>query len=702
MTPDRIDRHPAPAELDRIPRYTSPPPPPDIEYERGSLPLTHYIWILKRSKWKILSFVAACMLITLFVCLRLTPIYESTARVDIDRRAPSGILGQEGAENNNANTNDADQFLTTQIELVQSDGVLRPVAEKFHLLEHEKQLEDLSPEKALRVKDAPIKLKKLKVVRPPNSFILRISYRSPDARLASDVTNAIAESYLEHTYYTRVKTTLNLSNFMERQIDELKAKMEESSRALAVYERELNVINPEEKTNILSARLLQLNTQYTTAQADRVEKEAAHTALQDGSLSAVQVSKQADALAKLQEKVEESQERLAELKATYGPNYSEYKRAASQLAELQRQYEDNKSQITSRIDQDYTQAANREQMLKKAVAQTKAEYDQLNLRSFQYQQLKREADSDKKLYDEMITKIKEAGINAGFQNSTIRIADEARPGWKPVFPQIPLMLVLSFLLSSILGIGAAVMVDLTDNAIKDPEQATRMLQVDVIGTLPAVKKSDFLMLNTPALPGEGAPISLKLDAKARENSYKNAASYEEAIRTLRNQILLGDFDRRLRSILVTSATPGEGKSTTILHLAIAHAEQGKKTLLIDADLRRPSIHRRFKLSNTIGLSTTLTGVLPWREVVVKTESFPNLDIIPSGPSSRRASDVIGPMMVDLLDEAAKDYDLILVDAPPLLGFAEPLQLASATDGVIVVTQAGETNRKAVATRARNP
>ena len=453
MTPDQIDR-PSPNrnELERIPRYI-PSPQADIDLQPGSLPLSHYLWILKRSKWKILGFVAFCMLLTWIVCARITPVYESTARIDVDRRAPSGIIGQDAVQVNAPS--DADQFLTTQIELIQSDGVLRPVEEQFHLLKHEKQLET-DADVAKRLPNAPIKLKHLKVVRPPNSFILRITYRSTDPQLAADVTNAIAQSYVEHTYDIRVKSTVGLSAFMERQIDELKAKMEKSSLALAAAEKELNVINPEDKTNILSSRLLQLNTEYTTAQGERVAKEAAYNSLQSGSLAAIQISPQAEALAKLQELVQASKQHLAEVKTTYGPNYAEYKRAANQLAELQRQYDETKAQISQRIEVEYRQAKNREEMLKTAVGATKAEWDKLNASSFEYQQLKREAETDKSLYEELVKKIKEAGINAGFQNSGIRIADNARPGAKPVFPQKGLMLLLSFLLSSVLAVGAAV------------------------------------------------------------------------------------------------------------------------------------------------------------------------------------------------------------------------------------------------------
>jgi capsular exopolysaccharide synthesis family protein len=146
---------------------------------------------------------------------------------------------------------------------------------------------------------------------------------------------------------------------------------------------------------------------------------------------------------------------------------------------------------------------------------------------------------------------------------------------------------------------------------------------------------------------------------------------------------------------VTSASPGEGKTTTAVHLAISHSQQHKKTLLIDADLRRPSVHKKMQIQSSIGLSNYLTEHVTWKDVIVKDPDYPDLDVIAAGPPSRKASDLIGPRMVDLLEEVCKEYDLVIVDAPPLLGFAEPLQMATASDGVLVVTRAGQTSRKAV-------
>src|SRR5437667_5627325 len=291
------------------------------EPEWPAVPLSHYLWILKRHRWKMLAFVSTCVIATLIVSFRLTPIYESTAVIDIDRRMPTGILGQEATQ---SSTNDADQFLATQIKLIQADAVLRPVALKYKLRELENDDWDTRKVKEAEVEDTPVILKKLKVTRPPNTYILNISYQSKDKRLAADVANGIAQSYLEHTYTIRYRASAGLSQFMEKQLEELRAKMERSSAALAAFERELNVINPEEKTNIVSARLLQLNEAYTNAQADRVRREAAFTSVKDGSMAAAQVSTQGEALKKLTENLNEAQQRFADEKLRSSDNQPEF------------------------------------------------------------------------------------------------------------------------------------------------------------------------------------------------------------------------------------------------------------------------------------------------------------------------------------------------------------------------------------------
>jgi polysaccharide biosynthesis transport protein len=672
-----------------------PPISPQQEFEpqTPAVPLSHYLWILRRHRWKMAAFVATCVLVTAVVSARLQPIYESTATVDVDRQAPSEVVGEDSTRTNSPT--DADQFLATQVKLIQSDAVLRPVAEQFHLLDSEKQLKGMSPEEAQERARAPVALNRLKVTRPPNTYLLLISYRSPDPVLAANVANAIANSYLAHSYEIRIRSSASLSTFMEKQIDELKAKMEKSGMDLAQFEKDLDVINPEEKTNILSARLLQLNTEYTTAQADRVSKEAAWNAMKSGSLEAAQVSSQGQDLAKLSDSLNQARQRFALVKSTYGSTHPEYRKAADELAEVQKEFDSARSNIADRIEVEYREALNREQMLQKAVAETKAEWDSLNSRSFEYQQLKREADDDKTLYDELIRKIREADINAGFQNNNIRIADLARPALHPVFPNIKLNLILAFLFSTLLAVGAALLYDTLDTTLRDPKEASRFLGTDVIGTMPVDRNAAQLPKSAAAVPA-AAIVAQAARNEKRKGYYRSTSDFEESVRTIRNTILLSDFEGRLRSIMLTSAGPGEGKSTIAAHLAIANADRGKKTLLIDGDLRRPSIHAKFGLTPREGLSNVLTGELPWQDVVVPVEGRPNLRILPAGPGSHRAADLMGPRLATLLDEFAKEYDLAILDSPPLLGFAECLQMATAADGVLIISQAGETRRKAVA------
>jgi uncharacterized protein involved in exopolysaccharide biosynthesis len=376
---------------------------------------------------------------TFYICSKLSPMYEGVTVVDVDRQAPPAIVGTDAVR---LNTNDADQFIATQVKLIQSDEVLRPVADKYQLLEQEKQFEErgVDPNKLSR---APVVLRQLKVTRTPNTFLVGITYRSEDPELAANVANAIAGSYLDHSFQLRIRSAARLTTFMEQQLDELRAKMERSNQALAQFERELNVINPEEKTNILSARLLQLNSEYTTAQTDRVKKEAAFNSMKSGTLAAAQVSGQGEDLKALTDQVNTAKQKLAEIATTFGRNHPEYLRASSQLAEVTRQFQELKNNVGQRVDADYLQAVGREKMLQAAVATTKAEADRLNARSFEYKRLKEEAEADRKLFDELTGKIREAGVNAGFENSTIRIADTARPPAKPVWPNIPLSVALA-------------------------------------------------------------------------------------------------------------------------------------------------------------------------------------------------------------------------------------------------------------------
>ncbi len=657
-------------------------------------PIAHYLWILRQHGWKIALFMVVCVTASYILSERAKPVYESAVLIDVDRQAPSAVVGQD-ADHGGGFTG-IDQFLSTQIKIIESDSVLRPVAEKYHLLLQEGQINSTSPAAARRLTKAPVTLTNLRVSRPLDTFLLMISYRSRDPQEAADVANAIAQSYLQTALTLRVRSSTELSTFMEEQLDGLKGKMERSGRDLAQFERELNVINPEEKTNIVSTRLLQLNTEYTSAQADRVRKEAIWNSVRSGSIASVEVSGEAASLAQLNQQLNGSEQHFALIRTTYGPTHPEYKKATSEVVELKRQVEEMQRDIAERVRVAYEQSERREQMLQAAVARIKADYDNLNARSFQYQELKRDAEADRNLYEELSKKIKETAINDGFNGHTIRIADYARPAAIPLSPATRMNVALAFLFSGVFSLGAAFARDALDSTVRDPGQV-KYLGTDVIGALPAVREvTENTMLAAPP-GGQLAPASgrgMKFRTR-KSRRYCTLPYYGEAIRTLRSTIILSDRDDRLRSILITSAGSGEGKTTTAVNLAIAHAGQGHRTLIIDADLRRPSVHRRLGIPQDPGLSDVLTAGVPYGETVRQVERIRELYAIPAGPPSHRAADLIGPRIGDLLDEVAREFDLIIIDAPSLLGLSDPLEMAKAADGVLIVAEAGVTRRDAL-------
>lgn len=671
----------------------SPIPENVPEPEESANPLTHYLWILRRHRWRILAFMAISVVAAIIISSRLTQYYESTAVIDVDRQMPSSVIGQDATRP----INDSDEFLNTQIRLIQSDSVLRPVVQRLGLSERELEIpKETAPETAAGIPmgDTPVTLRRLKVSRPSNTYLINISYRSPNPQLAADVANEVAKSYRQHVLNIRYQATQDMSEFLQKQLEALRAKVESSSARLIQFEKDLNVVDPAEKTSILSARLIQLNAEFTNAQGDRVRKESALNAVEDGSLASLQASTQGEQIRHLAERLEEAKEKFAVVQGPLGKNHPEYRKAASQITEMERQLDDLKSNVVDRLNVEYKQALNRESILQKSVAEAKDEFDKINARSFEYKTVKQEAETDKGLYEELMKRVKEASINASFQNNSIRLADAARPARAPVFPNVPLNALLALLVSGLIAFGLAVLADSLDHTLRDPERIQRQFGAEVLGSLPMVKGWRGRLSAAEQGGASNALVAISTNQAGAANAY------EEAIRTLRDSILLpglnGDGRERPRSLLLTSATPGEGKSTTTAHLAAVHSQQKRKTLLIDADLRRPGVYRHFGVSNDTGISDVILHDNNWREALQVPQEFPYLTILPSGPISRRAADGLGVTLERILIEAAHEYDLVMIDAPPLLGFAETLQIAALVDGVVVVTLAGQTNKAAVA------
>src|ERR1700722_13897682 len=403
-------------------------------------PLTFYAEVLRRHAFMIVLLSILFTALVVLACALLPPSSTGSATIAIDRQAAPETVG----DNRLLSTGD-DQFMATQQSLLQADTILRPVAERYDLLQREHQFRrywfwHYSAEKVNAIRNAPIVLKHLKIERRPNTYLLTITYRDRNPQVAADAANAIADSYLRNIFETRIKEAGRLTSSMERQLIDLKDKMESTHHALMVYQRDLGTADPEQKTSVLVAKLQALNTENSVAEADRIAKEAIFREAKDGSLPEVEVSGQSSDLTRDVEKLQVAKANLALGGGTYGDQHPEYLKAAAQVEEARAALDESRQNVSTRIGVDYRQTLIRERMLSAAVAETKHQVDDLTSQSFDYLQLKHEADIAERVYEDLFAKIKQSGINSELQNNVIRLADSARPAATRFFPNCPLFL----------------------------------------------------------------------------------------------------------------------------------------------------------------------------------------------------------------------------------------------------------------------
>jgi capsular exopolysaccharide synthesis family protein len=642
--------------------------------------LAQMMKLVSRYRWQLATFIGLAMAAAIAVQIFVPKVYEASVLVKVDRHSAGGVVGQEATQV--SSVDDMDQIIATQIELAQSDPVLRPVAERFKVLEAEGQLKGLSPEQIALKRAAPIQLKKLSIARPPNSYLLRISYRAHDPQLAADVSNAIADSLVEHSNDTGNRSSAQISASVARHMTSLRAKMTDADKQLANFEKELNM-DPEQRVMVQSARLAQLNTEFTSVQSERVRKEAVLAELSRKgtvSLAAAQAATQDSTL--LNETVQRlnaARQQFALVRSYYGEGHPEYVKAQQQVQEVQAQLNELQSRARERATDEYKQALGREHRLQALLQQTKVEVDGLKSRAHQYAQLRDESDGYRKLYQELASRADVADINRQFQNATVQVVAAALPPQDAQYPKLMINLPLAFLLSGILGIFTVVIRNTMDTTCADPEEFAKQHHINVLSAMPATKSLPNVRTLGLAAP---SPFEPELTMK-----------YQEGVRYLRSALTLLMMDSSVRSLLITSSLPAEGKSTTSAFLAAACAQLGRQVLLIDADFRQPALHKLFGQSNTMGLSDVLLGK-PVGGAIVRLDQ-PGLFLMPLGTVPRQAANRISARFPEVLRETTRQFDLVIVDCSPMLGVAESQEIAGAVDSVLLVTKASSTTSRNV-------
>ncbi len=537
----------------------------------------------------------------------------------------------------------------------------------------------------------------------PNTRIIEVHYRSPDPQMAANVVNTLMQTYVENNFKARFESTMQASDWLQKQLLDLQMKVETSQEKLVRYQKEHEILGTDEKQNIITEKLDELNKQLTSAESERMEKEALYRLIESGDPDAIASSaggltdsapgaqSASQLLETLRSKQAEIKIQAAELNTQFGPSYPKLNQLNNQLKEIDLQIQAEMKKIASNVRGQYTTALRREGMLHDALEKQKQEANKLNESAIQYTLLKRDVDTNRQLYEGLLQKMKEAGVSAGLKSNNFRIVDSARPPLAPIEPNIPRNLMFAVVLGLASGIGLAFLLEGLDNTVRTTEQAQAISGLPSLGMIPLGSKSAREGPNPKRLVIATSKEAVELVTQVRPQS-----QMAESYRALRTSLLLSNLGAPPRIIMVTSALPQEGKTTTSINTAVVLAQKGVRVLLIDADLRRPSIHKTLGMGPHSGLSNVLTGSTTLEQAITSTAVLPNLFVLPAGtPPPNPAELLASPNMREVLGELRDQYDHIVIDTPPSLSVTDAVVLSQRADAVILVIRSGQTTKQAL-------
>ncbi len=536
------------------------------------------------------------------------------------------------------------------------------------------------------------------VQQVPNTAIVEIRYSSPDPALAAEIANATADSFIEQNIKSRYDSTITAADWLSKQLADLQIKVETSQAKLVEYQKEHGIIGADDKQNLTVEKLNGLSKELTQAQVERIQKQSQYDIVRGTNPEAVGIVLQDPLLSSLRQQQTELEAQDAQLSNQFGSSYPKVQEVRSRLALIKDAYNKELQNGIRRVQNDYDSALKREQMLQGALDAQTTVADQLNVSAIQYKLLKEEADSNRQMYDGLLEKLKEASLAAALNSSNIRIVDKARVPMFPARPNIPRNLEYALMLGLIGGIAIAFVLESMDTTVRTPEQVEALSGLSILAMIPV--KGELQKPTPRKVTGllKGAPE--QAPATPLVTCLEPQSEIAEAYRALRTSILLSSAGGPPHSIVFTSPMPQDGKTMTSINTAIVLAQQGKKVLLVDADLRRPGVHRAFGLRQQLGLSNVLSGGADVGMATFATQQR-NLFVMPAGAMPPQPSELLSSALLqELLSQWRDEYDHVIIDSPPALSVTDAVLLSVQADAVILVVRANQTTTGAVL-RARD-
>jgi len=674
--------------------------------------LLDYVMILRKHQWLITFFLLAVVSIVTIATFRMQPIYEATARVEVDRDTPNAFRFNESEPGEDYG--DLEDYIVTQSKILQSETLAMQTVRSMGL----DRLPQFGgrpgkPDKAEPAPGSDASMRRpaalgaflagLTIKRVPNSRLLDVTFETTDPVLAARVVNAHLNNFIEQNFRSRFDAATQASNWMAGQLNEMKIKVENAEDARLEYERDNQIWSNDEKSDISTQKLADLEKQLTDAQADRINKEAVYELAQSGNYDAIAAVRESAVIQDILKQQTTLSAQYTDAVAQYGPKYPKVMRIQAQLKDLDQLITREKLNIGNQVEADYRGSRQRELLLKEALDEQRGEVNQTAEKLVQYNILKREADTNKQLYDGMLQKLKEAGITAGLRSSNIRIVDPALIPGGPSRPNKPRNILLSVLVGFLGGLGLALLREYLDNTVKTPDDIETLARLPSLAVVPALTNSSGKRRGRFSRLLKTSVVTSK-EGRAELISHNMPQSQmSEAFRALRTSLLLSQADHPPQVILMTSALPREGKTTAAVNLAVTLAQLGDKTLLLDADLRKPGINRALSLvdGKHAGLSSYLAGVSSLDLISVPHPAITNLEAIPTGPIPPNPADLLSSRrLTELIAELRTRYKFVVIDSPPIMAATDAVILSVLVDGVLMVVRSGETPKEAF-TRTRD-